>query len=202
MKNLFPNSLGGLLLILALTVFQTGCLSDGSEQEQPLDPSMDLDETMGVPDAFPLENMRMDGATAKMLGKLRSATAKYHRLEVALEDGYILGSECVASADGGMGFHYILPPAIDGALDYDQPEALLYEMDKHGKLKLVGIEYVIVAALWDLENDDTPHFGVQVFDEVPAPVPLPFDNYQLHVWVWKNNPAGIFMKYNPNVKCL
>jgi hypothetical protein len=25
--------------------------------------------------------------------------------------------------------------------------------------------------------------------------------YALHAWVWKNNPSGIFVGYNPTVSC-
>ena len=27
-------------------------------------------------------------------------------------------------------------------------------------------------------------------------------HYDLHVWVWQANPAGIFAPFNPNVSCL
>jgi hypothetical protein len=28
-----------------------------------------------------------------------------------------------------------------------------------------------------------------------------FPHYQLHVWVWKNNPNGMYTPFNPNVSC-
>ncbi len=26
-------------------------------------------------------------------------------------------------------------------------------------------------------------------------------HYDLHVWLWQANPAGIFAPFNPNVRC-
>jgi hypothetical protein len=27
------------------------------------------------------------------------------------------------------------------------------------------------------------------------------DEFQLHVWVWKHNPSGMFEDWNPTVNC-
>lgn len=201
MKNYIPNSIGGLLLIFIVMLFQTGCISEDSDLSQPLDPEMGLEEALEDPDGFPLENLRMDPGTLKMLAELRAATAKYHRIEVAMKDGFVQGSDCVSSPAGAMGFHYARVAEIDASLDPAMPEVLLYERHKNGKMKLVGVEFVIKKALWDSENEVAPYFGIQPFDVAYAPNPLPFNNYQLHVWIWKNNPSGIFTKFNPNVHC-
>lgn len=66
-------------------------------------------------------------------------------------------------------------------------------------MKLVAVEFIVVAEAWDFENENPPFFGNQEFDYDTQV--LPFPNYQLHAWVWKNNPAGIFTKFNPNVEC-
>lgn len=201
MKNEFLKIQWGFLLILIAMVAQTGCISENSDPAQLPDQNADLEKVMDESVTFPLENLRMEPGTLKMMANLRAATAKYHRIEVAEDAGYAPASGCVSSPAGGMGFHYANSGIIDGVFDATQPEALLYEMDKHGKMKLVAVEFIIVKAPWDSGNAMKPYFGIQEFDEAFAPVPLPFDNYQLHVWVWKNNPSGIFTKFNPNVKC-
>ncbi len=201
MKNYFPNSLGVLLLILIVMFSQTGCISEDSSQDQPVAPNSTLEKVTDYSDAFSLGNLRMEPGTLKMLADLRAATAKYHNIEVAIADGYEQGSPCVSSEDGGMGYHFVNFDNVDGTFDPTMPEALLYEEHKNGQMKLVGVEFIIVKVPWDLENDMIPYFGMQVFDEAFAPIPLPFDNYQLHAWIWKNNPSGIFAKYNPNVMC-
>lgn len=203
MKNYIPNSVGGLLLIFSAMLFQTACISDVSDPNPPLDPNTTLERATDYPEAFSLENLRMDSETNKMLAGLRAATAKYHRIEVAMDNGYVLpeGSGCVSTPSGGMGYHYVNSAALDGEYDPTMPEALLYEMGKNGKMKLVGVEFVVVADDWDAENEMIPYFGMQEFDKAYPPAPLPFRNYQLHVWVWKHNPNGIFTMFNPNVTC-
>lgn len=192
----------GFLLILIAIVAQTSCISENSDPSLPLDPSSDLEKVMDEPFANPLENLRMDPTTLNMMANLRAATAKYHRIEVAEDAGYGLRSRCVSHPTlGAMGYHYVNSDIVDGVFDPTQPEALLYEMDKQGKLNLVAVEFIVVKEPWDFENAMNPYFGIQEFDEAFAPIPLPFDNYQLHVWIWKNNPSGIFTKFNPNVKC-
>lgn len=67
-------------------------------------------------------------------------------------------------------------------------------------MKLVGVEFIVAAAPWDANNSETPHFGSREFDF--DNVVLPFPNHQLHVWIWRPNPNGIFAKFNPQVTCL
>ncbi|MCC5931893.1 MAG: hypothetical protein JJU28_21800 [Cyclobacteriaceae bacterium] len=155
----------------------------------------------------------------KLLANIRSATAKYQRIEKALQDGFIQGSPCVKSADGlgAMGYHYIDTIRIDGVLNPLEPEVLVYEKERNGRMRLVAIEYLIVAPAWDAVNTEPPMLGTVAFDdhreiifvenEEGEMVPVnakggpPFPHYQLHVWVWKNNPSGMFAPYNPNVTC-
>lgn len=201
MKNNSSKIQWGFLLILIAILAQTSCISENSNPALLPDPNADLEKVINEPFSNPLENLRMDPVTLKMLADLRGTTAKYHRMEVAEDAGYSLGSACVSHPTlGGMGYHYVNFDIVDEVFDPTQPEALLYEMDKEGNMKLVGVEFIVVAATWDLANENPPSFGSQEFNFDPSIV-LPFDNYQLHVWVWKNNPAGIFTKFNPNVEC-
>ncbi|WP_339758051.1 hypothetical protein [Algoriphagus aquimarinus] len=202
MKNYFQNSFGSLLLIFSVIFSFTSCISDESNLDLPSDPNVGVEQAVDYTEAFSLENLRMDPATLKMLADLRGATAKYHDIEVAMADGYAQGSPCVSSPDGGMGYHFVNFAIVDGIYDPSMPEALLYEMNKNGQMKLVGVEFIIVKEAWDIiPHTMIPYFGMQEFDVAFAPEPLPFDNYQLHAWIWKNNPSGIFTKFNPNVMC-
>jgi hypothetical protein len=188
-------------LCLLLIFLISSCIPNDIETVDPMNnPQLESLEESPFPN--PLENLRMDPMTLSMLANLRAATAKYQKFDVALEDGYLQGSDCVASPDGGMGYHFVNFEEVDGEFDPTKPEALLYEEQSNGRMRLVGVEFVVVADLWDLENDDIPYFGNHEFEEAFPPAPLPFRNYQLHVWVWKNNPEGIFVKWNPTVKCL
>lgn len=194
------NQFSLVAVMLSLFLF-SGCLSEDTSLTEPLLPEANVEQSS--PDLWPnpLDNLRLDATTLKMLADLRQATVKYHDLDAAIEAGYEQASECVSSPTGAMGYHFVNFAWVDGEYDPYQPEALLYEMDNHGNMHLVGVEFVVIADIWDLENEMIPYFGMQEFDEALPPAPLPFRNYQLHVWVWKGNPKGIFTKFNPNVKC-
>jgi hypothetical protein len=32
-------------------------------------------------------------------------------------------------------------------------------------------------------------------------MPVGFHHYDLHVWLWKNNPEGVFSPTNPAIRC-
>jgi hypothetical protein len=143
------------------------------------------------------------------LAAVRAATARYHRVEVAIADGYVNTGECVASPAGGMGIHFVNPalmgapmPGGDATFDPTRPEVLVYE-PKDGKLKLVAVEYLIWRAAWDAANPGGgPTYLGQSFDESFGPEShgLP-DHYELHAWIWQENPSGMFAPWNPKVSC-
>jgi hypothetical protein len=119
------------------------------------------------------------------LAAARAASAKYHRVEVALADGFIDTGHCVASPAGGMGYHFVNPARLGGYLDVREPEVLLYEKDAAGRYQLTGVEYI--------GNEGDALFG-RTFTPTPA-------GPALHVWLWKHNPSGMFADWNPNVSC-
>ena len=188
-------------LCLLLIFLISSCIPNDIETVDPMNgPQLEYLEDSPFPN--PLENLRMDPMSLRMLMNLRAATAKYRSVQNAIKDGYEETTPCISNSDGAMGYHFVNGNLVDGEFDPTQPEALLYEKQSNGRMRLVGVEFVIMADLWDLENEDIPYFGNQEFEEAFPPAPLPFRNYQLHVWVWKNNPEGIFVKWNPTVKCL
>lgn len=204
MKNQLSKFLWGTLLFSVAIFLQVSCISEPTDPANPPDPNAGVEKNISETSDFPLENLRMDPTTLKMLANLRAATAKYHDIDIAVAAGYEIGSPCVSVPGlGGMGFHYVNGNLLfdEGTFDPTQPEALLYEMDKNGNMKLVGVEFIIEAEAWDENNEAPPHFGHQEFDFDNAEV-LDFPNYQLHVWVWRHNPNGMFTKFNPNVTCL
>ncbi|WP_297336998.1 hypothetical protein [Algoriphagus sp.] len=189
-----------ILLVAISSIAISGCISDTG-----LDPVKDqvsmLEFDQELPLGNPLENLRMDPETLEMLSALRESTDHFHQVETALQEGHDFISECVSIPNvGGMGYHYVNFPAIFGAYDPTMPQALLYEKMKNGKMRLIGVEFVIDQETWDAEHDEPPYFGSREFDFDNAQA-LPFTNYQLHVWIWKHNPNGIFEKFNPTVSC-
>jgi hypothetical protein len=155
------------------------------------------------PPAAPASDAQV-AAQNELLATVRAATARYHRIEVALADGYVQGSPCEEKAGaGGMGAHFRRAALVDGVVDPAHPEILAYEPQKNGEWRLVVVEFLVPAAAWDPTHTAPPMLGDQVFEDRRAPGSggPPFPNYGLHVWVWQNNPSGIYSPWNPTVNC-
>lgn len=137
-----------------------------------------------------------DETVNQELAAVRRATEHYHRLENAINDGYIQLSECVENPPvGGMGYHY---GNMDFLLDQEanllEPDVLVYEPQANGKLRLVAVEYIV--PVFAGEPSDPPTlFGHEMHwdEELHA--------WTLHAWIWQANPSGIFEHWNPNVDC-
>jgi hypothetical protein len=133
----------------------------------------------------------------------RAATARFHDVNEALAAGFVNTGHCVASPAGGMGIHFVHPARMDAVWAAAEPEMLLYEPQPNGTMKLVGVEYAVVAPLWHAAgNAAPPAFAGRQFDYMPANegAGLP-PLYTLHAWVWQHNPAGMFEPFNPRVTC-
>ena len=140
----------------------------------------------------------------KQLAAARAATAKYQRVEEALADGYVADGFCIGSPAGAMGDHYVRVDLLgDGILDPEKPEVLLYMAGENGKPKLVAVEYFKPDADQNLStSDDKPSLFGQPFDgPMPGHSPTMPIHYDLHVWLWANNPAGMFAQFNPSLTC-
>jgi hypothetical protein len=143
------------------------------------------------------------GPGTTLVETVRTATAALQDVQSAEAAGYGLFHGCVAGPQGGaMGIHYVNGSLVgDGELDASHPEALLFEA-KSGKLRLVGVEYVVIAEAWDANHDTPPMLMGQLFNYVGTPnrYGLPAF-YELHVWAWQSNPNGMFADFNPKVSC-
>jgi hypothetical protein len=135
------------------------------------------------------------------IAELRHATARFHRVSVALEEGYAPFGGCFSDPAGGMGFHYANAELIeDPAVDPLHPELLMYERQQDGSLRLIGAEYITFQAAWHgAGNRKLPKLFGQLFHLNTTLLDQPF--YLLHVWHWKHNPNGRFADWNPRVGC-
>jgi hypothetical protein len=143
------------------------------------------------------------------IDQVRDATARYQSLSVAGAHGYGLlkdaaGIACIDKPGvGAMGVHYVNGQLVGTAeVDPLQPEALVYEPDQDGQLRLVAVEYVTFQAQWDATHKARPRLFGQPFMLTPAGnrFGLPAF-YSLHAWIWKSNPDGMFAMWNPTVHC-
>jgi hypothetical protein len=143
-------------------------------------------------------------ATPGLAETIRDVTEAFRDVQAAKDAGYVPASPCVSGPqEGAMGFHYAKPELIgDGQVDATTPELLTYEQGPNGKLQLLGVEYLVLAADWDAGHDVPPSLGGQLFHFVGSPnrYRLPAF-YELHVWAWRENPNGTFADFNTNVTC-
>jgi hypothetical protein len=137
----------------------------------------------------------------------KPATARFHDLDKAMAAGYTVrvadaaGLTCIAQPGAGaMGVHMLNPSLLDGAVDAERPELLVYEPKNDGDLKLVALEYLVFQGDW--AGPGRPRLFGRDFDFTGTPnrygLP-PF--YSLHAWIWKPNPSGILTPWNPRVSC-
>jgi hypothetical protein len=140
---------------------------------------------------------------AGLIRQVRAATSEFRDLDAALAAGYGSTGSCVSGPqEGAMGVHYANPTLIgDHVLDASQPELLIYEQ-RGGRLRFVGVEFLVLAAEWDAANAAPPVLEGQHFHYVGSPnrYRLPAF-YELHVWAWRENPHGAFADWNPAVSC-
>jgi len=145
------------------------------------------------------------------LQKAKAATAQFHDLTVAGDANFgpfpvgVPLHSCIASLDGSgaMGFHWLNPDNLNLNLDPTTPQVLVYAPDKHGRLKLAALEYVIFQGAWFEHHalDSKPSmFGEDFMPNDGSRFQLP-PFFALHVWLFQDNPAGMFMPFNPNVSC-
>ncbi len=150
--------------------------------------------------AMPLEGDLRAVKAATGLQAAKAATARFHSVKQASRAGYVRESPCIP----GEGFHYgNLSLLTDPALDPSRPDLVLYELKPNGKLGLVGVEYFKADADQNLATtEDRPSLFGRSFDgPMPGHFPGQPAHYELHVWLWKGSPTGLFTLPNPNVNC-
>jgi hypothetical protein len=138
---------------------------------------------------------------------VRAATAQFLDINAARRAGFVQGTPCVSGPDAGaMGVHYVMPSRIGNfVLQADQPQALIYEPLPGGAYRLVGVEFIVLASVWQAQPDGdttTPALEGDLMNYIGAPnrYGLPAF-YELHVWAWEDNPKGSFADWNTHVTC-
>ncbi len=160
---------------------------------------------VAIPVGVALAHNDSSGLTGAQRTVVREATKKFRDVDVAIAAGYVPTDVCVeAPGVGGMGYHYVHPGlASDMKIDPTMPEVLVYQKTDRGSLRLGALEWFIADADQDLTTDeDRPTLMGHPFDgpmEGHEPgMPVHFD---LHAWVYRDNPAGELAAFNPSVNC-
>ena len=171
------------------------------------------------------------GASEPDLAAVRSATERFRDVKAALAEGYIVDPMNVCdTADmmgrtkelGAMGIHYFRPdllgisappnPRVDGNgthTDFLKPGILIYEPQADGSLVLVAVENLVFAKAWHgAGNQRPPSFHGVEYDSMKDDPATAIDeahmfepHYDRHVWLYRDNPNGVFAQFNPTVSC-
>ena len=138
-----------------------------------------------------------DANVRRDLETLRRATRPYQDLAEAGKAGYPTKiPRCVAdSTMGGMGYHMVHRELFDDKLEIEKPEMLIYAANDSGKMELAGVEYVVPYKYLPRTSTPPRLFGqaLKQYDE--------FNYWEIHVWAWRKNAAGLFADWNPAIKC-
>jgi hypothetical protein len=169
-------------------------------------------------------------AEAPEIAALRATAERYRDVSVALAEGYIADPSgmCITAAMegqpaelGAMGLHHFRPdllgitataPRVAGMgthTDFSQPSVLIYEPQADGSLQLVAIENVVFAAGWSAAGNAAPpsflgNEYIHMIDDPATPADEAHgfeEHYELHAWVPRDNPGGMFRPFNTAVTC-
>ena len=156
--------------------------------------------------AAPPPSLAAENDGGPLAQKVRAATARFVDINVAIAEGWVPATPCVSGPEtGAMGVHFVLPARIgDGVVKADEPEALIYEPMSNGAMRLVGVEFIVLADDWAKRNPggNPPALDGNLMNLVGAPnrYGLPAF-FELHVWAWEHNPKGTFADWNTKVTC-
>jgi hypothetical protein len=165
------------------------------------------------------------------LAEVRAATERFRSVEVVLAASYLRDPMDVCETApmmgrpaelGAMGIHFFRPDLlglvesasgrIDGIgthTDFLEPAILIYEPEEDGSLELVAVENLVFAAAWrETGHAVPPSFHGVTFDTMIDDPATPVDeahmfepHHDLHVWLFRHNPHGMFVSFNPAVTC-
>lgn len=171
------------------------------------------------------------GPDEPTLAEVRRATERFRDIKVALAEGYIRDPmDLCDTAEmmgrpaslGAMGIHYFRPdllgitappnPRVDGSgthTDFRKPSILIYEPQKDGSLELVAIENLVFQRPWHATGaSKAPSFHGVAWDTMQDDATTAIDeahmfepHYDRHVWIYRDNPSGVFSPFNPAVSC-
>ena len=158
------------------------------------------------------------------LNALRASTEKYRDVRTARADGYERDALNICETPahmgllqdmGAMGIHYLRRDLLGigkdqtrldvttAYTDFTQPAGLIYEPQADKSLVLVAIENVVSTAAWEAAGHKAPPtFYDAPFRLRPANSGMQTaSQYELQIWLYRDNPSGMFAPYNPKVTC-
>ena len=202
---------------ILLTLFAAGLTACAADAPLP------TTSRMSHPGSLALSDVQQT-ASAQTLNALRQLTASLHDLDAAKGAGYsLLASAPLTAPDGcisdkalgGMGYHYSrFNNLADDAIDLLDPEFLVYApkngppVDGVARTRLAAFDYFLpFTQKWPAPG--APGFTkAPTLHDFPTTSDLPdvafsptsrFGGWMIHIWLWEDNPDGIFANFNTSV---
>jgi hypothetical protein len=165
------------------------------------------------------------------LAEVHQATERFRDVNIALAEGYIRDPFDMCDTAtmmgrpaslGAMGIHFFRPdllgitappsPRVTGVgthTDFRVPSILIYEPHADGSLELVAVENLVFKAAWQAAgHTEPPTFHGVPYDSMQDDPATPIDeahmfepHFDRHVWIYRDNPNGVFTPFNPAVSC-
>lgn len=179
----------------------------------------------------PVAGESTPGPGEPTLAEVETAAIRFQDVNVALAEGYVRDptNTCETAAMmgrdaalGAMGVHYFRPdllgitappsPKVDGNgvhIDFHTPTILIYEPQADGSMALVAVENLVFQQSWAAAgNAAPPTFHGVAYDTMADDPETTLDeahgfapHFDRHVWVFRDNPNGVFAPFNPTVTC-
>ena len=155
---------------------------------------------------------KADGGNATAIAAVKAALDKYKDPIAAVRDGYFSTVGCIdfpargsehgsmEYKPGAMGVHFLNPALISPKLDSTKPQVLLYE-PVGDKLVLTGAEWFVPTAVSKTPPSVLGHQLMGPMEGHPPILPAELHHWDLHVWLYKDNPNGMYSPTNSAVKC-
>ena len=160
----------------------------------------------------PMDRTAAPSALTPELASVKAALSKYTDVTTALRDGYLSTVGCIdfsrgategaiSYPPGAMGVHFLNMGNVGPKLDPMKPQILIYA-PVNGKLQLAGAEWFVPV---QAAGGKAPVIFGQTLagpmDGHQPIMPKGLRHYDLHAWLWKSNPKGVFTSTNAAVKC-
>lgn len=186
------------LLCISLAAFTFAC----SEELDQVQPNALLAEASAQEAVKGMRREVTPVAAGITTDAVRHALSRFQNVELAEKAGYVRSGNCVTNDLGVMGIHWVNDKLrSDPGLNPMLPDMLVYVGDGNGGMRLVAVEYFVWEADWqNVHGADAPYptmFG-QTFIRGTHGIPA---HYELHVWLWADNPRGMFANWNPAITC-
>lgn len=134
---------------------------------------------------------------AKQAAEHRESLSKYQDVQTAIADGYRMVPRYERASEGqGEGFLGVpfLNPDVS-KVSADQPKLLYYNLADDGTYTLLAAGWAVSAK----DRDSPPSLFGKTFDGPYEGGQYLPRHYALVAWLFKENPDGMFARYNPEV---